>query len=158
MRVLITNNTLALRAGSELYVRDVALGLLKRGHTPIAYSTELGEVAQELRTKTIPVVDNLDALSVPPDVIHGHHHLDTMTAMLRFPGVPAVYFCHGWLPWEENPPRFPRILCYVAVDHLCRDRLLFEHGIDRKSTRLNSSHGYISYAVFCLKKKKRHSG
>src|SRR2546422_6332485 len=26
--------------------------------------------------------------------------------------------------------------------------------VDRKSTRLNSSHGYISYAVFCLKKKK----
>src|SRR2546429_4240798 len=31
-----------------------------------------------------------------------------------------------------------------CVDQLCRDR---------KSTRLNSSHGYISYAVFCLKKK-----
>src|SRR2546422_6405475 len=30
------------------------------------------------------------------------------------------------------------------------------HG-DRKSTRLNSSHGYISYAVFCLKKKKHLS-
>src|SRR2546429_2522563 len=31
-------------------------------------------------------------------------------------------------------------------------------GRDRKSTRLNSSHGYISYAVFCLKKKKtQHS-
>src|SRR2546429_6977239 len=29
---------------------------------------------------------------------------------------------------------------------------------DRKSTRLNSSHGYISYAVFCLKKKKNHNG
>src|SRR2546422_7620513 len=33
------------------------------------------------------------------------------------------------------------------------------HGLgvaeDRKSTRLNSSHGYISYAVFCLKKKKK---
>src|SRR2546422_4862680 len=28
------------------------------------------------------------------------------------------------------------------------------HQRDRKSTRLNSSHGYISYAVFCLKKKK----
>src|SRR2546429_6497910 len=28
------------------------------------------------------------------------------------------------------------------------------HSPDRKSTRLNSSHGYISYAVFCLKKKK----
>src|SRR2546422_4770119 len=30
-----------------------------------------------------------------------------------------------------------------------------EHWRDRKSTRLNSSHGYISYAVFCLKKKKK---
>src|SRR2546422_6531564 len=29
-------------------------------------------------------------------------------------------------------------------------------GADRKSTRLNSSHGYISYAVFCLKKKNKH--
>src|SRR2546430_13538652 len=29
---------------------------------------------------------------------------------------------------------------------------------DRKSTRLNSSHSQISYAVFCLKKKKHHSG
>src|SRR5687768_18069791 len=28
---------------------------------------------------------------------------------------------------------------------------------DRKSTRLNSSHGYISYAAFCLKKKKRNA-
>src|SRR2546429_2356336 len=28
---------------------------------------------------------------------------------------------------------------------------------DRKSTRLNSSHGYISYAVFCLKKKKQNA-
>src|SRR6478752_9086241 len=29
---------------------------------------------------------------------------------------------------------------------------------DRKSTRLNSGHGYISYAVFCLKKKKKRHG
>src|SRR5687768_18245397 len=31
---------------------------------------------------------------------------------------------------------------------------LNDKDLDRKSTRLNSSHGYISYAVFCLKKKK----
>src|SRR3989449_6800702 len=40
-------------------------------------------------------------------------------------------------------------------------RRLQEDGVsaeeDRKSTRLNSSHGYISYAVFCLKKKKTHT-
>src|SRR3989449_8483906 len=34
-----------------------------------------------------------------------------------------------------------------------RTVLFVSHNIDRKSTRLNSSHGYISYAVFCLKKK-----
>src|SRR2546422_7930804 len=32
-----------------------------------------------------------------------------------------------------------------------------ESARDRKSTRLNSSHGYISYAVFCLKKKKKRA-
>src|SRR2546429_4991641 len=35
-----------------------------------------------------------------------------------------------------------------------RDYIAARGNIDRKSTRLNSSHGYISYAVFCLKKKK----
>ena len=139
MRILITNNTLDFRGGSELYVRDLAIALLKRGHMPIAYSTKLGDIAQEIRAATVPVIDSLDALSVTPDIIHGHHHLDTMTALLRYPGVPAVYFCHGWFPWEENPPRFPRILRYVAVDHTCRDRLLFEHAIpeDRVQVLLN---------------------
>src|SRR2546422_7894126 len=37
-----------------------------------------------------------------------------------------------------------------------REPACTRNNADRKSTRLNSSHGYISYAVFCLKKKKRH--
>src|SRR2546422_5289234 len=45
--------------------------------------------------------------------------------------------------WEERS--FPR--------SLSTNRLK-----DRKSTRLNSSHGYISYAVFCLKKKNERGG
>src|SRR2546429_5108888 len=36
-----------------------------------------------------------------------------------------------------------------------RERGRAEGAVDRKSTRLNSSHGYISYAVFCLKKKTK---
>src|SRR2546429_4736216 len=40
-----------------------------------------------------------------------------------------------------------------VIDILCCTEL-WPQGLDRKSTRLNSSHGYISYAVFCLKKKK----
>lgn len=120
-------------------MRDLALALLNRGHTPIAYSTQLGDVAREIRAATVPVIDNLDALALPPDIIHGHHHLETMTALLHFPGVPAVSFCHGWMPWEEIPPRFPRILRYAAVDHTCRDRLILECGIsvDRVRVLLN---------------------
>jgi len=52
----ITNYRLASRTGTELYVRDLAFGLLKRGHTPIVYSTELGAVGKEIREATIPVV------------------------------------------------------------------------------------------------------
>src|SRR2546429_5105743 len=44
-----------------------------------------------------------------------------------------------------------------AADRGLRADRIHGHGYrDRKSTRLNSSHGYISYAVFCLKKKKTH--
>src|SRR5205809_5824357 len=52
----------------------------------------------------------------------------------------AVVHEHG-----ERTARLPQ-LTEVGADLRRRDR---------KSTRLNSSHGYISYAVFCLKKKKR---
>src|SRR2546429_3699036 len=54
----------------------------------------------------------------------------------------------------------------VQAEFLRLEHAAHELGLDRKSTRLNSSHGYISYAVFCLKKKKyrqrhtapRHNG
>src|SRR2546426_4241872 len=42
--------------------------------------------------------------------------------------------------------------CPLAVEHLLQNPL---NARDRKSTRLNSSHLVISYAVFCLKKKKQ---
>src|SRR2546429_5668103 len=43
---------------------------------------------------------------------------------------------------------------YLAGFGAPHGELAFAEQLDRKSTRLNSSHGYISYAVFCLKKKK----
>src|SRR5687768_17752285 len=53
--------------------------------------------------------------------------------------------CRGGAPARQHDQRV--VGRRVAVDG---------HAVeaDRKSTRLNSSHGYISYAVFCLKKKK----
>ncbi len=126
MRVLLTNNSLAEHAGTELYVRDIALALRSRGHEPWAYSSRLGDVARELREAGVRVLDDLSTLGEPPDLIHAHHHLDAMAALLRFPRVPALLFCHGVLPWEEASTRFPSIRRHVAVDDACRERLLAE--------------------------------
>ena len=135
LRILITNNTLAGRAGSELYVRDTATELLKRGHAPVAYSTALGEVARELQAAAIPVVDDLNDLTETPDLIHGQQHMELMTALLHFPGVPAIQFCHNATSWYEKPLHFPRILRYVAVDHTCRD-LLLRHNVPEERIRV----------------------
>jgi len=135
MRILLTNSTLADRSGSELYVRDLAMALRSRGHDPIAYSPLVGDVAEDLRAATIPVTNDLRTIRVAPDVIHGQHHLEMMAALTQFPGVPALYVCHGWLPWQEAPPSHPRIRQYVAVDDTVFDRLIVEGGIDPARVR-----------------------
>src|SRR2546422_4091015 len=68
----------------------------------------------------------------------------------------------------RRPPRstlFPYTTLFRSLGSVPAHRICVAVGIlnvpevgirrDRKSTRLNSSHGYISYAVFCLKKKKK---
>jgi len=146
MRILITNSTVASRSGTELYVRDLACGLLGRGYRPVVYTPKLGPLARELRDKTVPVTDCLDSITEAPEIIHGQHNLETMTALLRFTRTPAVFVVHDNMARQDVPPRFPRILRYVAVDHTCRDRLVFEHGIpeDRARVILNS----VNLAVF----------
>src|SRR2546426_3233281 len=65
------------------------------------------------------------------------------------PGAPMalapVMYClwQNFLRYDPADPVWPN-----------RDRFVLSNGQDRKSTRLNSSHLVISYAVFCLKKKK----
>jgi Glycosyltransferase Family 4 len=137
LTVLLTNFDLAIRGGSQLYVRDVARGLLRRGHRPIVYSPVLGDVAWELTAATVPVVSDLAKITIAPDIIHGQHNHELITALLRFPGVPAVRLCHGWV--DEAPQPFPRVLRYVAVDDTTRDRCVCEWGIppDRLDVLLN---------------------
>src|SRR5687768_18082757 len=68
---------------------------------------------------------------------------------------PYTTLFRSWPP-DQTDRRFRTLL----ERRLGLDRHRTEHDTvlgdeDRKSTRLNSSHGYISYAVFCLKKKKK---
>src|SRR5437588_11091934 len=95
-----------------------------------------------------PTVDRTVALVLSEDAL----------PVFDFPSrAPAELYplsLHDALPIYPKPKSGRRIdaLCgHVARRGLARDA---QSASDRKSTRLNSSHTVISYAVFCLKKKK----
>jgi hypothetical protein len=130
LTILITNMWLVNRAGSEVVVRDLALGLLRRGHRPIVYSPMLGEMADEIRARGVAVIDDLRKLAEAPDILHAHHSIPCGEVLIKFPLVPSVYVCHSFDIWVEAPVHFPQIGAYVAVDEACRDRLVQTEGID----------------------------
>jgi hypothetical protein len=141
LRLLFTNFVLSSRTGTEVWIKDAALELRRRGLDPVVYSPVLGEIAEEIRAGGVPVVDDLDdlvAVGGPPDVIHGHHHPQALEALLRFPGTPALFVSHDATAWHDSAPLFPRIYRYVAVDEANRDRLLAE-GAPEERIRLLSN-------------------
>src|SRR5687768_18330860 len=71
--------------------------------------------------------------------------------MARYLANVAVF--RGTVPLGVKIPEYKFDAKTVVDNHLQKKW----KELDRKSTRLNSSHGYISYAVFCLKKKKKNS-
>lgn len=150
MKILITNNDLSTRSGSELYVKELAEALIKRGHTIAAYSNRVGELADAMKKSGIEVVDDLSQLSWVPDIIHGQHHLEAMTAVSYFPGIPAIYVCHGWRPWQETPPLHPRIMEYRAVDIKTLEIAIREHNIPQDKIQL--IHNFVNLERF--KKRK----
>src|SRR3989449_6640498 len=69
-------------------------------------------------------------------------------SLTQYPSIDVLWFDGEWIAdWSDERGR--DLYTYVRT---IRPSLIVK---DRKSTRLNSSHGYISYAVFCLKKKKK---
>ena len=128
MRVLLTNNTLAWRGGTELYLLDVARELKRLGHEPVAYSPHLKDVAEHFRAAGIPVVANLAVLPFRPDVIHGQHHVETMT--IAFEEVDRAVV-------DEECDGFVRI-------HHARGRML---GCTVVSSRAGEMIGLAAYAL-----------
>src|SRR3712207_1388101 len=110
-----------------------------RGLSPV----ELSQLAQEMRDRIFravsqnggPLASNLGVVELPL----------------------ALHYVYDLGPYPAGPDRL-----LFDVGHQCYPHKLltgrshqFEKLRDRKSTRLNSSHANISYAVFCLKKKKQ---
>jgi hypothetical protein len=123
LKVLITNRVLVRGSGTEIVVRDLASELKNLGHEPVIYSPVLGPLAERVHALGVPVFSNFGQIEPVPDIIHGHHHAQTLAALLRFSNTPAIFVCHDATAWHDEPLIFPRVLRYVAVDSRCRKRL-----------------------------------
>src|SRR5687768_18236939 len=75
------------------------------------------------------------------------------TTLFRSAGVMLKINVVTLFPEALEPMLGASIVGRARAAGLVEFRLVQLRDLDRKSTRLNSSHGYISYAVFCLKKK-----
>jgi hypothetical protein len=128
MRILVTNEHLNERAGSDLFVRDLARGLARLGHFVFAYSSDLRERERVLQRDSIAVATDLESLTFRPDIIHARHHLDAMSAVLALPGVPTIYQC-ATTAWLVPPPKHPRIYRYLAPSFAIAERMSHEGGI-----------------------------
>ncbi len=135
-RVLITNYILDQGTGTEAYIRDLALRLVELDRLPFVYSPRLGQFARRLIYDGIPVIDDLSKLPVVPDVIHGHHNLETAVSATRFPHVPVISFCHDAEAWHDTALKLPNVVHYVGVDQACYDRLVIQGGISPESVSL----------------------
>jgi hypothetical protein len=122
--VLITNIALVGRSGTEVVTYDLACALQRLGHRVTVYSPHCGSMAEALRDAGIAVAARIEALDQAPDIIHGQHNTPTLTALARFPDVPALFVCHDSTAWHDAPPLLARIRRYGAVDEVCEARLL----------------------------------
>ncbi len=117
--VLLTSHTLEARAGTELYVANVAGELASRGWRVAALSLTLGEVAEAMRSNGIEVSDRPEDLP-RPDVIHGNSYFETLLAHLAWPESPIFGLIHvdGW--WLQYPPLVPALRSVGVVGDDCR--------------------------------------
>ena len=116
MKLLLTNDELhEVNGGTQLFIGELARELLNRGHEIAVYTWLAGSLADQMRANGVRVVQSPKDCGFTPDLIHGQQHLSTMAALAAFPGVPVLYHCHGYSPWQEQPPVHPRIVRYVSM-------------------------------------------
>src|SRR5438034_11221063 len=106
-------------------------------------------------TEGIPLAENhpgsFRAFKIVPGIIAGAADLDPAAVLTATVAGASFGYSLIWVVLLCVPILFSVFSVSSRLGHQTRKGL-----VDRKSTRLNSSHTVISYAVFCLKKKKKH--
>jgi hypothetical protein len=123
MNILITNFELSNRSGTTIFARDLSYYLSSRGHNVAIYSPRCGHFSEEIREAGIEVVERIENLKLKPDIIHGHHNFTLLTALRCLTKTPAVYVCHDFTAWQDEPIYHRNIVKYVAVDKLVQSRI-----------------------------------
>ena len=136
MHILIAMCYLVHRSGAEMFTRDLALWLRRRGHAVTVFATAFGDMADELRRASIACSSDLSQLGARPDFIIGNTHHELVRAVLQFPDVPALSICHDRSDDHGRPPLLGQVVCHVAVDENCAERLAHEFGLPRASVAL----------------------
>ncbi|MDN8613094.1 glycosyltransferase family 4 protein [Variovorax ginsengisoli] len=119
-----------------MFTRDLALWLRRRGHAVTIFATTFGDMADELRYASIACVTDVADMAGRPDVIIGNTHHETVRALLHFHDVPVLTICHDRSADHGRPARFAQVVCHVAVDENCAERLVHEFGIPRERIEL----------------------
>jgi len=135
MHILLTNIALKGVSGTETATRDLVLSFLRAGHRVMVYSPLLGPIGQELADAGAFVSDHIECFSEAPDIIHGQHHIETLTALERFPHTPAIFVIHDTRAWHDIPPLVSQIKRYVGVSRYGLKRLE-RYGLKKEVMRL----------------------
>ena len=136
LNILLAMCYLLHRTGAEMFTRDLALWLRRRGHAVTIFATAFGDMADELRYASIACVTDPAEMAARPDVIIGNTHHETVRALLHFHDVPTLTICHDRSADHGRPARFAQVVCHVAVDENCAERLVHEFGIARERIEL----------------------
>ena len=123
MKILMTNNSLDRRGGSESYLEVASAELRRLGHEIVLFSGHLGETADRLRHSGFDVHDRLADLPRDVDVIHGQHTNVIALVRERLPTVPLAFACHSWLISIEDPVSALGAGAYVVFNDVTRRRL-----------------------------------
>lgn len=123
MKILMTNNALGSRAGSESYLETVSAELRRLGHEVTFYSPLCGQLADRLRDRGFEVVADASRLPRDLDVIHGQHTNALARVREHHPNVPLVFAAHSWVISIEDPVAELGAGAYLVFNELTRRRL-----------------------------------
>lgn len=156
MRILLTNSFLASRTGSEMALRDFAVGLKNRGHAVEVFTNVLSDAWRDnLAARGVRAVDRVDDVQMRPDIVHGQHTIAFLPCIVRFPDAAVVQWIHDISDSVDTPLRHSAIAHHVAVDEFRAKRVRDALGADTSITIVPNAVDLQRFAPHRLPAAKR---